>query len=54
MTGIGRDALRIVPVDNDLRMNVDALGEQLRADRAAGDLPVIVVATAAADFTCIR
>ena len=46
MTGLGRGALRVVPADRDLRMDLDALAERLRADRDAGETPVMVVATA--------
>ncbi|HXG88728.1 MAG TPA: aminotransferase class I/II-fold pyridoxal phosphate-dependent enzyme [Vicinamibacterales bacterium] len=46
LLGIGRDAIRTVPVDANFRVRVDALREMLRADRAAGDLPVCVVGNA--------
>ncbi|WP_419729110.1 pyridoxal phosphate-dependent decarboxylase family protein [Lichenicola sp.] len=46
MAGLGTDALRAVPVDADHRMRVDALEAAVRADRAAGLAPFIVVATA--------
>ncbi|TDD74266.1 pyridoxal-dependent decarboxylase [Actinomadura darangshiensis] len=45
-TGIGRDAVRLVPVGPDLRMDVSRLAERIAADRAGGDLPFLVVATA--------
>jgi aromatic-L-amino-acid decarboxylase len=45
-TGIGRDAVRLVPVDADLRMNLERLAAQVAADREAGDLPFLVVGTA--------
>jgi aromatic-L-amino-acid/L-tryptophan decarboxylase len=45
-SGIGRDAVRHVPVDARLRMDVDALARQVEADRARGDIPFLVVATA--------
>jgi glutamate/tyrosine decarboxylase-like PLP-dependent enzyme len=44
--GIGRDALRLVPVDAGLRMDVAALRRQIAVDRAAGALPFMVAATA--------
>ena len=44
--GIGRDALRVIPVDGTLRMDVDALAEAIAEDRAAGMRPLMVVATA--------
>jgi glutamate/tyrosine decarboxylase-like PLP-dependent enzyme len=46
MTGVGRDALRVVPVDADLRMDVAALRAQMEGDREAGFTPVMVAATA--------
>ena len=45
-TGLGRDAVRLVPVRPDLRMDVDQLARRIAADRADGDLPFLVVATA--------
>ena len=44
--GIGRDALRVIPVDGTLRMDVDALAEAIAEDRAAGRWPLMIVATA--------
>lgn len=44
--GIGRDALRVIPVDGTLRMDVDALAEAIAKDRATGWHPLMVVATA--------
>ncbi len=44
--GFGSDSLRKIPVDSNYRMNMDALREQIRADRAAGLLPVCVAASA--------
>lgn len=44
--GLGRDALRVIPVDETLRMDVDALAEAITADRAEGRRPLMVVATA--------
>ncbi|WP_301174627.1 pyridoxal phosphate-dependent decarboxylase family protein [Actinomadura geliboluensis] len=44
--GLGRDAVRLVPVGPDLRMDTGALAERVAADRADGDLPFLVVATA--------
>jgi glutamate/tyrosine decarboxylase-like PLP-dependent enzyme len=46
MTGIGRRALRLVPVDKALRMDVDALRARVAEDRAAGFVPAMVVGTA--------
>lgn len=45
-TGIGRDAVRLVPTGPDLRLDVTELARRVAADRAAGDLPFLVVATA--------
>lgn len=45
-TGLGRFARRVVPAGDDLRMDVGALADAIRADRAAGKLPFLVVATA--------
>jgi aromatic-L-amino-acid decarboxylase len=46
MLGIGKDAIVELPVDASHRMNVNALADRIRADRAAGHHPVCVVATA--------
>jgi glutamate/tyrosine decarboxylase-like PLP-dependent enzyme len=45
-TGLGREAIRVVPVDDDLRMDVQAFDAAVAADRRAGLLPFLVVATA--------
>jgi len=44
--GLGREALRKIPVDADYRMEVSALEARIAADRAAGNIPFAVVATA--------
>ena len=44
--GLGTDAVRRVPVDETLQMNVEVLGEQIAHDRAAGLAPFLIVATA--------
>lgn len=44
--GLGRAALRKVPVDTDLRLDVDALEAAVTRDRAAGEQPFLVIATA--------
>ncbi len=44
--GIGRDAARLVPTDGTGRMSMDALAAMVRADRADGAVPFLVVATA--------
>ncbi len=45
-TGIGRDAARQVATDGAGRMSVAALTEAIRADRAEGRVPFMIVATA--------
>jgi aromatic-L-amino-acid decarboxylase len=45
-TGLGRRAVRSVPVDSSLRMDVGALREQLARDRRDRRAPFLVVATA--------
>lgn len=49
--GIGRRALRKVPVDDSLRMDVGALGRMVAEDRAAGKRPFMVVGTAGTTAT---
>jgi aromatic-L-amino-acid decarboxylase len=46
MSGLGGDALRAIPVDRDWRMDLAQLGAAIRADRAAGLRPFLVVGTA--------
>jgi glutamate/tyrosine decarboxylase-like PLP-dependent enzyme len=46
MAGIGRAAARFVPTDGTGRMSAEALDEAIAADRRAGCVPVMVVATA--------
>jgi aromatic-L-amino-acid/L-tryptophan decarboxylase len=43
--GLGHEALRKIPVDAEYRLRVDALDDAIAADRAAGMLPIAVVAT---------
>lgn len=43
--GLGLDAIRKIPVDDRFRMRPDALRETMAADRAAGTIPMAVVAT---------
>jgi glutamate/tyrosine decarboxylase-like PLP-dependent enzyme len=45
LCGLGTDAVRSVPVDAELGMDVRALAEQIAADRRAGLLPFLAVAT---------
>jgi glutamate/tyrosine decarboxylase-like PLP-dependent enzyme len=44
--GLGRDALRLVPVDDDFRMVVPELRRMIRSDRESGAEPFCVVGTA--------
>jgi glutamate/tyrosine decarboxylase-like PLP-dependent enzyme len=46
ISGMGTDAVRWIAVDDSFRMDVGALREQIAADIAAGDRPVLVVGTA--------
>jgi len=46
MLGLGRAAVRLVPVDSVFRMDVAALAGMIAEDRAAGRHPVCVVANA--------
>ena len=44
--GLGTDAIRWIPADDDQRMNTAALERQIEADRQSGELPFLVVGTA--------
>jgi aromatic-L-amino-acid decarboxylase len=46
LSGIGRDAVRHVRVDDRFRMDVEDLARQIRADRADSRLPFLIVGTA--------
>ncbi|NHN41058.1 aspartate aminotransferase family protein [Halorubellus sp. JP-L1] len=46
MLNLGRDAVRLVPSNDDFTMDVDALEARLDADEADGDQPFCVVAQA--------
>ena len=46
MTGLGHRALRLVPTTPRLQLDPEALRQQVVDDRAAGDRPFLVVATA--------
>lgn len=46
LAGLGTDAIRWIPTDAGQRLDVEALGTALAQDRAAGDVPMLVVATA--------
>jgi len=43
--GLGLDALRKIPVDHEYRLRADTLADAIARDRAAGMLPIAVVAT---------
>lgn len=45
LLGLGRDAVRLLPVDGQFRLDVPALERAIADDRAAGRLPVCVVAS---------
>ncbi len=51
LLGLGRKNLRLLPVDGELRMRTDALEEAIARDRAAGETPIAIVATAGAVAT---
>jgi aromatic-L-amino-acid/L-tryptophan decarboxylase len=44
--GLGSDALRLVPVDSNHRINLAALSRMIESDRRAGHTPFLVVGTA--------
>jgi glutamate/tyrosine decarboxylase-like PLP-dependent enzyme len=46
LLGLGRQNLRLIPVDARLRMDVGALGQAITEDLAAGRAPLAVVASA--------
>jgi aromatic-L-amino-acid/L-tryptophan decarboxylase len=46
LLGIGRANLRLIPVDGNLRIDVDALAEAIDADRRAGRRGIALVASA--------
>lgn len=46
LAGMGTDAIRWIPTDDNLRMDVARLVEALNEDRAAGFRPMLVVGTA--------
>jgi aromatic-L-amino-acid/L-tryptophan decarboxylase len=45
LSGLGTSAIRWIPLDAALRMDVDRLRAQIDADRVAGDLPFLVIGT---------
>jgi glutamate/tyrosine decarboxylase-like PLP-dependent enzyme len=46
LSGLGTDAIRWIPTDGALRLDMDALRTRIEADRAAGDRPFLVVGSA--------
>jgi len=46
LSGLGTNAIRWIETDRQLRMDTRALRRQIEADRAAGDLPIMLVGTA--------
>src|SRR5690606_34729213 len=46
LLGLGTGGLRLVPVRDDFTVDVDALAAMIRDDRAAGMVPVAIVANA--------
>ena len=46
MLGLGRDNLRLIPVDSSLRMDTTELDRQIAKDKADGRIPIAVVASA--------
>ena len=46
LSGLGTDALRLVPVDADFRMRPEALRAAIAADRQAGYTPFLIAGTA--------
>lgn len=46
LAGLGTGSIRWIAIDEDQRMNVSALRQAIEADRRAGDIPMLVVATA--------
>ena len=46
ISGLGTDAIRWIPTDRELQMNIAALNKQISIDLEAGDKPFLVVGTA--------
>lgn len=51
VSGLGRDAVRRIPIDGQRRMRVDLLEKALHRDRSEGRTPVAVVATGGTTLT---
>ena len=46
MSGIGTDGIRWIPTDKNLEMDIKILQDQIRADKASGEHPFLVIGTA--------
>jgi glutamate/tyrosine decarboxylase-like PLP-dependent enzyme len=46
LLGMGREAVRRVPVDEQYQMRLDSLSQMIAEDRTRGDLPIAIVGTA--------
>jgi aromatic-L-amino-acid/L-tryptophan decarboxylase len=46
LAGLGTDAIRWIPADDEHRVNIEELRRQIAKDREQGDLPFLVVGTA--------
>jgi aromatic-L-amino-acid/L-tryptophan decarboxylase len=46
ISGLGREALRVIPTDTALRMDMQQLNNRFKQDLAAGNMPLMVVGTA--------
>lgn len=46
LLGLGRDSLRLIPADDQFRMDAGSLAQAIAADRATGRIPFVVAATA--------
>jgi glutamate/tyrosine decarboxylase-like PLP-dependent enzyme len=46
LLGLGSDAMRQVPADENYRMRLDALANVISQDRERGDLPIAIIGTA--------
>jgi len=44
MFGLGTEVIRLIPVDEQLRMDTTALRNQIQEDIEAGDLPFLMIA----------
>ena len=52
--GLGRDGIARIPADDDYRMDVHALATAIAEDRAAGRLPIAIVATLGTHLLDVR